>query len=130
MHGVSITEQWQLLARPRDWTPDQRRGFRHGWGAMGRRTAPLPHNWAQLRRLVLNRDGQRCTWTTNGERCTERATDVDHIIPASQGGTDELDNLRALCRWHHERKTAREANAARVKIAPRRRAGESHPGMI
>lgn len=80
--------------------------------------------------MILDRDGHRCTWTDDGVRCGERATDVDHIIPAHKGGTDEPDNLRSLCRWHHERKTAREANAARVKIEPRRRPRESHPGLI
>ena len=96
----------------------------------GRRVTPLPRGWSALRRMILDRDGQQCTWTDDGVRCTQPATDVDHVIPAHKGGTDEPHNLRALCRWHHNRKTGREANAARVKIAPRRRPGESHPGLI
>ena len=39
--------------------------------------------------------------------CTERATEVDHIVPLRQGGTSEADNLQTLCKRHHSRKTAR-----------------------
>lgn len=33
-------------------------------------------------------------------------TDVDHVIPRAQGGTDAFDNLQSLCRSCHSRKTA------------------------
>lgn len=36
------------------------------------------------------------------------ATDVDHIVPLSRGGTHRVDNLQALCHACHSRKTARE----------------------
>ena len=98
---------------------------------MSRRTQPLPNNWATIRRRILNRDGNRCTATRNdGTRCPAPATDVDHITPASQGGTDDDTNLAALCKWHHDRKTGREANAARPRLAPRNRPAEQHPGMV
>ncbi|MEU8877423.1 HNH endonuclease [Streptomyces javensis] len=29
-------------------------------------------------------------------------TDVDHVIPASLGGSDEDSNLTLLCRWCHD----------------------------
>jgi 5-methylcytosine-specific restriction protein A len=35
----------------------------------------------------------------------EPATDVDHIIPRAQGGTDDEDNLEAMCHSCHSRKT-------------------------
>jgi 5-methylcytosine-specific restriction enzyme A len=38
--------------------------------------------------------------------CGEPATDVDHVIARSQGGTDEWYNLQALCHSCHSRKTA------------------------
>jgi len=36
---------------------------------------------------------------------TTAATDVDHIKPKSQGGTDDPANLQSLCRAHHLRKS-------------------------
>jgi 5-methylcytosine-specific restriction protein A len=36
------------------------------------------------------------------------ATEVDHIRPKSNGGTDEWDNLQGLCKSCHSRKTALE----------------------
>lgn len=52
---------------------------------------------ATLRAQILSRDGYRC------RMCGARASDlgvslqVDHVIPVDQGGTDDLDNLAALC---------------------------------
>lgn len=34
------------------------------------------------------------------------ASEVDHIRPLADGGLDELDNLRSLCKSCHSRKTA------------------------
>lgn len=34
------------------------------------------------------------------------ATDVDHIVPRAQGGTDAPENLQPLCHACHSRKTA------------------------
>lgn len=36
-----------------------------------------------------------------------RATDVDHILPREQGGSDRDENLEALCHSCHSRKTAK-----------------------
>lgn len=85
-------------------------GYRPG----SRRTAPMPRGWASLRRRALRRARHRCEHIhDDGVRCTEAATEVDHIIPADLGGTDDLGNLQALCHDHHEVKTAREAGRAR-----------------
>jgi 5-methylcytosine-specific restriction enzyme A len=37
--------------------------------------------------------------------CTERSTDVDHVVSKRQGGPDEWSNLQALCHRHHSQKT-------------------------
>lgn len=38
--------------------------------------------------------------------CKRRpSTQVDHIIPVSQGGTDERDNLQGICEPCHDKKT-------------------------
>lgn len=39
--------------------------------------------------------------------CGQTGTDVDHIVPRKQGGTDAPGNLQTLCHVHHSRKTAR-----------------------
>ena len=45
-------------------------------------------------------------------KCRAAATEVDHIKPRSRGGTDALENLQALCKPHHSRKTAKEVGWA------------------
>jgi 5-methylcytosine-specific restriction protein A len=36
------------------------------------------------------------------------ATQVDHVVPRSHGGTDDEDNLQSLCRAHHNEKNKAE----------------------
>jgi hypothetical protein len=53
----------------------------------------------RLRTQVLKRDGHRCV------RCgTTTDICIDHIIPRSKGGLDDLNNLQALCRSCNSRK--------------------------
>ena len=58
---------------------------------------PYDHTWQKVRLIVLARDAYRCQ--IRGPRCTERATEADHIVSLAQGGA-RLDpaNLRAACR--------------------------------
>jgi 5-methylcytosine-specific restriction protein A len=81
------------------WRPDAERGTaaQRGYG----------HAWRKLREVVMHRDGGLC------QACAERglvtrATEVDHIVPKSQGGSDDESNLRALCRACHDEKSRRE----------------------
>lgn len=91
--------------------------------SQGRRTQPLPRGWERLRRYVLVRDDYVC-YVCGGPG----ADAVDHVVPASRGGMDDLSNLRAIheipC---HQRKTALEANDAQPR---RKRPPEPHPGLI
>ncbi|MEU7200278.1 HNH endonuclease signature motif containing protein [Streptomyces sp. NPDC045470] len=99
------------------------------WDTSDRR-ARLPSDWPQRRAIVLKRDGYQCVATlVDGPRCPEPGTDVDHIVP---GDNHDVANLQTLCAWHHRRKTAREAAAARAS-RPRpsvRRAERPHPGDL
>lgn len=53
--------------------------------------------WRNLRPGIFERDGYRCKIA--GPKCTTVATQVDHIVPMSQGGAPyDPDNLRASCR--------------------------------
>jgi 5-methylcytosine-specific restriction protein A len=58
--------------------------------------------WQRLREIILSRDNYICA------ECGRMATDVDHILPKSKGGTDDPDNLQSLCHEYHSRKTATE----------------------
>jgi 5-methylcytosine-specific restriction endonuclease McrA len=97
------------------------------WQGSNRRSE-LPTNWPSIRQSILARDGYQCTWwiDTTSQRCIERATDVDHIIP---GGSHEPANLRSLCGWHHSRKSSQEGNAARTRLTMKRPKPQ-HPGLL
>ncbi|MEE9228824.1 MAG: HNH endonuclease signature motif containing protein, partial [Acidimicrobiia bacterium] len=51
----------------------------------------------KIRRFVLLRDGG-CTIDGCGSRYR---LEVHHIVPRSQGGTHDVENLTTLCWWHH-----------------------------
>ncbi|EPD63164.1 HNH endonuclease [Streptomyces sp. HGB0020] len=91
------------------------------------RTAPRPTGWKRIRLGILERDDGQCTWIDDGERCTEPATDVDHIGDPEDHSPG---NLRSLCGYHHRKRTALQARAARGPLPSRRRPAEAHPGLI
>lgn len=45
--------------------------------------------------------------------CTVTSTQDDHVVPLSQGGTDDLANRRGACEHCHRVKSQREAAQAR-----------------
>ncbi|SFD14156.1 HNH endonuclease [Streptomyces aidingensis] len=96
-------------------------------GPTSRRTHPRPQGWKTLRQEILNRDQHRCTWIDDGQRCTARGTDVDHI---GNPNDHTPDNLRTLCGPHHRRRTALQARAARGETPPRKRPRDPHPGLL
>jgi len=101
---------------------------RHRWDTSQRRQDSP--QWKAIRSLVAERDNHRCQeFMRDGEPCTDKGTECDHIIPVSQGGTDSLENLRMLCTWHHARKSSREGQAARKNLTERRPTPR-HPGLI
>ncbi len=56
--------------------------------------------WRKLRDMVLARSPV-C-------ECGALATEVDHKVARAKGGTDEWDNLVAMCKSCHSKKTRRE----------------------
>ena len=68
------------------------------------------HHWRKkngLRAWVLRREPFCRTCWARG--LSVKATVVDHIRPMAQGGSyDEPENLQALCKECHDRKTASE----------------------
>lgn len=90
-------ESWQQHQAKR--TPTQR-----GYGP----------EWRKLRALIMERDGYLC------QECKRAgyikpAYAVDHIKSKGEGGTDDPQNLEAICKKCHYQKTSREALAGRRK---------------
>jgi 5-methylcytosine-specific restriction endonuclease McrA len=65
---------------------------------MSHRPELCTQKYRTLRKLILSRDSYIC-WMCGG-----RATVVDHLVPASRGGTDEPENLAAACAHCNNRK--------------------------
>lgn len=81
------------------WAPDSKRGNRHARG--------YGNAWVAIRARILSRDSGLCQPCKRAGRVTI-ATEVDHIIPKSQGGTDDDDNLQTICSPCHKTKTGSE----------------------
>lgn len=98
-----------------------------GWETSDRK-ARLPDDWAIRRVRVLRRDGYKCQARDSvGVKCGDPANQVDHVEP---GDDHSYENLQALCRWHHARKSSAEGHAARKPRARQAREPERHPGMV
>ena len=61
-----------------------------------------------MRKAILNRDAGLCQVCVAAGHATV-ATEVDHIVPKAEGGTDEETNLQSICRCCHAVKTKEEA---------------------
>ena len=68
--------------------------------------------WDRLRLVILRRDMGLCQPCRVKGRATAAAA-VDHIKPKAQGGTDEPDNLQAICDDCHRIKSAAEGHGAK-----------------
>ena len=68
------------------------------------------HEWERIRRRILLRDKGlcQCVQCRDAGRTT-LATEVDHIVPLWQGGSDDESNLQAINHECHKRKSAIEA---------------------
>lgn len=95
------------LAHPR-FGPEPIRGSRHARG--------YGYAWTKLRaeHLRLEPFCRRC----RAQGIQTPATDVDHIVPRSRGGSDQHYNLQSLCHTHHSRKTYRETPQGARRMQP------------
>lgn len=75
--------------------------------------------WVKLRDAALRRDHHLChPCRLLGYITAAKA--VDHILPKAEGGTDDLENLQAICDDCHREKTAEEAARAQGRaVKPR-----------
>lgn len=95
---------------------------RSGWSRRVDRTGSTTergygHAWRKLRELVLKRDSYLCVQCDALGRVTE-ATDVDHIVNKASGGTDDMNNLQALCSPCHRMKTSLEDSSTGYTFMP------------
>lgn len=90
------------------WKHDRRSRHARGYGK----------EWQRLRAAALARDHHLCQPCLRGGRITP-AREVDHIIPKSQGGADDLDAIQSICTACHAAKTTREGHDARGHKAVR-----------
>ena len=67
-----------------------------------RRRSQFTAKHDELVLALINRDGYSCALCGTYEDLT-----IDHVIPLSRGGTDDLSNLRFLCRNHNSAKSDR-----------------------
>ena len=97
-----------MPARPAQHTrPDKPKAWQHAaWKSSDRGYGA---KWRKVRDLVL-RSEPLCRTCSNAGRLTA-ATEVDHIVPKSQGGDDQVANLQPICRSCHNVKTQAEARA-------------------
>jgi 5-methylcytosine-specific restriction enzyme A len=60
----------------------------------------------EFKEMVLEKSKKKCA----GCKCCLKAKkyDIDHIRPLANGGTNQIDNLQALCKACHQDKTANE----------------------
>lgn len=90
------------------------------------RTSTPQHR--QWRLLVLDRDQYQCQLRYPG-RCIGTATEADHIIEYSRGGSEfDPNNGQAACTPCHAHKTALDANQQRWANRAHYDEG-THPGL-
>lgn len=65
-----------------------------------RRRSQFAKNYDQFMLALIHRDGYKCAVCGVIEDLS-----IDHIVPLSKGGSDDIDNLRILCRTHNSSKS-------------------------
>jgi 5-methylcytosine-specific restriction enzyme A len=97
----ALTSTGRCAAHPyAAWFPDKNKNKLYD-AARGTSTQRgYTSQWRKRRAAVL-RANPYCV------QCGAMATDVDHIVKRSLGGSDERHNLRGLCRPCHNKKTRR-----------------------
>lgn len=73
------------------------------------------YRWGKLRAQVLRRDDHLCQPCLIRGNVTT-ATEVDHIIPKAQDGTDDFDNLQSICTECHKLKTTSERQGTKRPV--------------
>lgn len=95
-YGVEPELSWPLDAifeALRETVDDGRKPV-HAWRCGSGNRKPLP---PRIRYEVFERDGYTCQYF--GAKAPDVTLHVDHIVPVSDGGTDDLSNLVTACEY-------------------------------
>lgn len=85
----------------KSWHHNEKTAAERGYG----------HAWVKLRNQVKARDNGLCQPCMR-QGLVRLGSEVDHIKPKCEGGTDDLQNLQFICDQCHMAKTAAEAARA------------------
>lgn len=91
------------------------------WSKESRHARGYGTAWDKLRLVILRRDKGmcQCPECMGGRKRLRHATEVDHIKPKAEGGTDDESNLRAVNADCHKRLTAQQkGHKPRPQIGP------------
>jgi 5-methylcytosine-specific restriction endonuclease McrA len=91
------------------------------------------HNYVRLRRVrlgfsrrsVFTRDSYRCQYC--GTRCSPSDVTCDHVVPRSQGGSTDWENIVAACKDCNRNKGGRTPIEAGMKLLKRPRQPDDLP---
>jgi len=88
---------------------------KHGWThTESRHQRGYGKEWVKLRAIVLKRDAFLCQTCLRAGR-PQQGKEVDHIIPKSMGGGDDIANLETICNTCHKSKTVRERTECKTQ---------------
>ena len=92
-------EQWEgFLAEVTD-EQKRRRTFQEKKSAAKQRRSQFQRDRPRLKILLIERDGYACK-----ECGSQEGLEIDHVVPLSRGGSDDLGNLQWLCDHHNSKK--------------------------
>jgi len=103
------------LTQARNGYCEEHQSLDCGWNKPGRGSSTergYGGRWRRQRKRIMRRDKGLCQPCLSGGRVTP-ATDVDHVIPKFEGGTDKDSNLQAICNPCHKLKTQAESQRAK-----------------
>jgi hypothetical protein len=85
------------------------------------------HIPAHVKRQVVERDGERCTFiASDGRRCEgTRFLEFHHLVPWAKGGHHDVDNITLRCRTHNDHAARLDYGSAFIDA---RRQGRTPPG--
>lgn len=97
------------------------------WSRKSRHDRGYGPEWDRTRKRILERDSRLCQPCLRQD-VLQPAKEVDHVRPKAEGGTDDDNNLQAICGPCHRRKTAEESARALGHRRPRRTVGTDANG--